>query len=206
MKTSLNNNLPNSVSNWKEHPEDTEWVVVDWEGQFFKNNPQLIPQGENGCCMYDSSSSPKGIENYSVHLFSVNKLKLTSLDFPPNFWKKQGVKQCDALTFPTSDKKDDALLFIETKYTLKAKGWSMYKQHALNQIIDTIIELSNNGCPITDRKLFGLISCPLLNSMGATAFSLDELKSIRLQYGVQIKMGNSATFKDSQTISFIDEE
>ena len=42
--------------------------------------------------------------------------------------------------------------------------------------------------------------------MGATAFSLDELKSIRMQYGVQIKMGNSATFKDSQTISLIDKE
>ena len=95
---------------------------------------------------------------------------------------------------------------VETKYSENASSWQNYKESALKQITDTISQLSKRGCPIDNRNVFGLISCPLLNPMGATAFSTEELESICMEYGVQIEMGNSATFKDSQTISFIGEE
>lgn len=202
MKTSLNN-LPNKVSNWKEHPEDTEWGVVDWGGEFFKNNSHLIPQGEKGCCMYSNSFFLGGTNNYLVHLFSVHPLKLTSLDLPFNFWNQQGIKQCDALIFPTSDQKGDALLFIETKYSIKTKAWKNYKKHALEQITDTISQLSNRGCPIAQRKLYGLISCPLLDPMGASVFSPEKLMKIYMDYKLEVHIGNSATFQDAQNISFI---
>ena len=72
---------------------------------------------------------------------------------------------------PTSDNNGDAFLLVETKYSENASSWQNYKESALKQITDTISQLSKRGCPIDNRNVFGLISCPLLNPMGATAFS-----------------------------------
>lgn len=124
------------------------------------------------------------------------------MDFPSNFWGGDRVKQCDGLIFPTSDQQYEALLFVETKYSQNKRAWKQYKKHALKQITDTISELSNRGCPIQQRKLYGLISCPLLNSMGASVFSLEELIKIYRTHNLEVHMGNTATFQDAQNISF----
>lgn len=206
MKASLKQIRP---SNWKEHPSSSNWMIIDWDGDYFKKHAELKPDKAGGCCVYTLENQPDGINIslYSVSIHSDAPMGITSLGLRKNAWRpEQSIGQCDALLFPTSDNHGDAFLLVETKYSENASSWQNYKESALKQITDTISQLSKRGCPIDNRNVFGLISCPLLNPMGATAFSLDELKSIRLQYGVQIEMGNSATFKDSQTISFIDEE
>jgi len=131
-------------------------------------------------------------------------MELTSTGLIPNVWRPlQGVGQCDAILFPTSDTENDALLLIETKYSESDEAWQNYKKSAVKQITDTISQLSNKSCPIFKRNLFGLISCPLLDTIGATAFSPEEFMDIYNQHRLSIHMGNSATFQDAQNISFI---
>ena len=105
---------------------------------------------------------------------------------------------------PTSDNNGDAFLLVETKYSENASSWQNYKESALKQITDTISQLSKRSCPTSKRNLYGLISCPLLDTIGATAFSSEELTDIYNQHRLSIHMGNSAKFQDTQTISFTD--
>ena len=205
MKTSLQQIHP---SNWKEHPSESIWIIVDWDGDYFKQNKELIPDKTGGCCVYIPKNLPQGIDvsRCSAQIHSEEPLEMTSLGLRRNVWRpEQGIGQCDAILFPTSDQSGDALLFVETKYSERKESCQEYKEHALKQITDTISQLSKRDCPIGERKLFGLISFPLLNEIGASVFSPEELAVIFEEHGVQINVGNSATFKDSQTISFIDE-
>lgn len=206
MKSSIKQIRP---SNWKEHPLSSFWMIIDWDGDCFQKHTELKPDKAGGCCVYTLESQPNDIDIslYSVGIHSKAPMEITSLGLRNNAWRpEQNVGQCDAILFPSTDANGDALLFIEIKYTEKIKGWNDYKKKTLKQITDTITELSNRGCPITDRNLFGLISCPLLDTIGATVFSSEELTGILKQHGVYIGMSNSATFKDSQSISFIEEE
>lgn len=202
MKTSLQQIRP---SNWEEHPSASIWLIVDWDGNYFKQNKELVPDKTGGCCVYISASLPQNIDlsHCSAQIHSKEPLEMTSLGLRRNAWNPaQGVGQCDAILFPTSDKSGDALLLVETKYSEREKSWQKYKELALKQITDTISQLFKRGCPIGERNLFGLISCPLLDVMGATVFSPEEIEAIFEQHRVHIYMGNSATFEGSQTISF----
>lgn len=202
MKASLKQIRP---SNWKEHPPSANWMIIDWDGDYFKKHAELKPDKSGGCCVYTLENQPEdiNISLYSVSIHSDGPMGITSLGLRKNAWNpEQSIGQCDALLFPTSDNNGDAFLLVETKYSENASSWQIYKESALKQITDTISQLSKKGCPIRERNLFGLVSCPLLNPMGATAFSLEELTIIFAQHGVTIGMGNSATFQDSQTISF----
>lgn len=192
------------LSNWKEHQASSSWMIIDWSSEFFRQNRELIPPQTGGCCVY----TPQDIQNmeiscYSVRVQSENPMELTSTGLIPNVWRPlQGVGQCDAILFPTSDAESDAFLLVETKYSKKDEVWQSYKDSAVKQITDTISELFNRGCPIHQRKLYGLISCPLLSSVGASVFSVSELREIYQIHKVQIHMGNTATFQDAQNISF----
>ena len=207
MKASLNKS-PKIVSNWKQHHASSIWLIIDWDGEYFQKNKELKPDNTGGCCVYTLKNQPNNIDLslYSVRIHSKEPMEITSLGLKNNAWRTNGFGQCDALLFPTSDNSGDAFLLVETKYSENTASWQNYKDHALKQITDTISQLSNKSCPIFKRNLFGLISCPLLDTIGATAFSPEELTTIYEDHGVQIHMGNSATFNDSQTISFIEEE
>lgn len=200
MKTSLENLKVSS--NWQQHPPSSIWWIIDWDGEYFKKHKELIPLRIGGCCVY--TSMPKNISLlYAVKIDSNEPQEITSLGLKRNAWgSKQGIGQCDAILFPTSDNTGDALLFVETKYSENEDSWERYKEHALKQITDTLSQLSDNGCPIDKRNLFGLISCPLSNAMGATVFSPEELMDVYAQYKLQIHMGNAATFQDAQNITF----
>lgn len=205
MKTSLQKIHP---SNWKEHSSASTWLIVDWDGDYFKQNKELVPDKTGGCCVYIPATRPQGIDvsRCSAQIHSKEPLEITSLGLRRNAWRPaQGIGQCDAILFPTSDKSGDAFLLVETKYSEREESWQEYKKHALKQITDTISQLSERDCPIGERNLFGLISCPLLSVIGASVFSPAEVAAIFEEHGVQIYMGNSATFEDAQTISFIDE-
>ena len=202
MKTSLQKIHP---SNWKEHSSASTWLIVDWDGDYFKQNKELVPDKTGGCCVYIPATRPQGIDvsRCSAQIHSKEPLEITSLGLRRNAWRPaQGIGQCDAILFPTSDKSGDAFLLVETKYSEREESWQEYKKHALKQITDTISQLSERGCPIGERNLFGLISFPLLNEIGASVFSHEELADILKEHGVQIYVGNSATFENSQTIKF----
>ncbi|MBR8801918.1 hypothetical protein [Porphyromonas levii] len=204
MKTSLQQIHP---SNWKDHPSSSIWMIVDWDGEFFRQDSALIPRGAGGCCVYIPESLPQGIDisRYSAKIHSKEPMEMTSLGLRRNAWRpKQGLGQCDAILLPTSDNIEDALLLVETKYSENDDSWQSYKDHALKQITDTISQLLNNHCPTSKRNLYGLISCPLLDTIGASAFSPEELMDIYNQHRLSIHMGNSAKFQDAQTISFTD--
>lgn len=203
MKASLKQIRP---SNWKEHSLSSKWMIIDWDGDYFKKHAELKPDKAGGCCVYTLGNQPNGIDVslYSVSIQSDAPMKITSLGLRKNAWRpEQNVGQCDALLFPTSDNNGDAFLLIETKYSDNASSWQIYKESALKQITDTISQLSNKSCPIDNRNLFGLISCPLLDTIGASAFSPEEFMDIYNQHRLSIHMGNSATFQDAQNISFI---
>lgn len=197
--------LPTRPSNWKDHPSDTQWEIVDWNGEFFVKHKALIPKGSGGCCTYPGSA-PLLIDGTSAPCVKVRAdlaLELTTLGFKNNAWRKPSCGQCDAILFPTSDTKSDAFLLVETKYSEKDDALEIYKNLAVKQITDTISQLSDRGCPIAERNLFGLISCPLLSTVGASVFSASELSKIYQEHRVQIHVGNTATFQDAQSISFI---
>ncbi len=193
------------LSNWMEHQASSSWMIIDWSSEFFRQNRELIPPQTGGCRVYTSQDIQNTeVSRYSVRVQSENPMELTSTGLIPNVWRPlQGVGQCDAILFPTSDTENDALLLIETKYSESDEAWQNYKKSAVKQITDTISQLSNKSCPIFKRNLFGLISCPLLDTMGATAFSPEEFMDIYNQHRLSIHMGNSATFQDAQNISFI---
>lgn len=193
------------LSNWMEHQASSSWMIIDWSSEFFRQNRELIPPQTGGCRVYTSQDIQNTeVSRYSVRVQSENPMELTSTGLIPNVWRPlQGVGQCDAILFPTSDTENDALLLIETKYSESDEAWQNYKKSAVKQITDTISQLSNRGCPIAQRKLYGLISCPLLDTIGATAFSPEEFMDIYNQHRLSIHMGNSATFQDAQNISFI---
>lgn len=193
------------LSNWMKHQASSSWMIIDWSSEFFRQNRELIPPQTGGCRVYTSQDIQNTeVSRYSVRVQSENPMELTSTGLIPNVWRPlQGVGQCDAILFPTSDTENDALLLIETKYSESDEAWQNYKKSAVKQITDTISQLSNKSCPIFKRNLFGLISCPLLDTMGATAFSPEEFMDIYNQHRLSIHMGNSATFQDAQNISFI---
>jgi hypothetical protein len=193
------------LSNWMEHQASSSWMIIDWSSEFFRQNRELIPPQTGGCRVYTSQDIQNTeVSRYSVRVQSENPMELTSTGLIPNVWRPlQGVGQCDAILFPTSDTENDALLLIETKYSESDEAWQNYKKSAVKQITDTISQLSNKSCPIFKRNLFGLISCPLLDTIGATAFSPEEFMDIYNQHRLSIHMGNSATFQDAQNISFI---
>ena len=207
MKASLNKS-PKIVSNWKQHPASSIWLIIDWDGEYFQKNKELKPNNTGGCCVYTPENQPNNIDLslYSVRIHSEEPMKITSLGLKNNAWRTNGIGQCDAILFPSSDDSGDALLLVETKYSENEDSWQKYKAHALKQITDTISQFSKRECPISKRNLFGLISCPLLNTVGASAFSPKDLMDIYNQHQLSIHMGNSATFQDAQTISFIEEE
>lgn len=179
------------TSNWKEHQVSSSWIIVDWSAKYFQRNRQLIPPKTGGCCVYITKDIQyMKICRYSVQVCSDNRMELTSTALVTNAWKPlQGVGQCDAILFPSSDTDNDALLLVETKYSESDKAWCSYKESAVKQITDTITQLANRGCPILQRKLYGLISCPLLNSMGASVFSPEELIKIYLTHNLEVHMG-----------------
>lgn len=204
MKSSIKQIRP---SNWKEHQSSSIWMIVDWDGDFFRQNKELIPRGTGGCSVYIPVNLPQGIDIslYSAKIHSKVPQEMTSLGLRRNAWQpEQGFGQCDAILFPTSDNIGDALLLVETKYSENDDSWQSYKDDALKQITDTISQLSKRSCPTSKRNLYGLISCPLLDTIGATAFSSEELTDIYNQHRLSIHMGNSAKFQDTQTISFTD--
>lgn len=201
MRSSLQQIRP---SNWKGHQLSSSWMIIDWSAEFFRQNRELIPSQTGGCCVYTPQDIPDmEISHYSVKIQSETPMKLTSTGLRPNTWSPlQGVGQCDAILFPTSDTENDALLLVETKYSESDEAWQNYKESAVKQITDTISQLSDRDCPVTQRNLFGLISCPLLSTVGASVFSASELREIYQTHKVQIHMGNTATFQDAQNISF----
>lgn len=200
MRTGLKN-LPTGISNFREHQPSEEWFVVDWGGEYFKKRSHLIPQGEQGCCVYPFGSEPEGADSYAVKVRSFLSMEMCSLDFPPNAWGVERVGQCDALLFPNSDQDGDALLFVEIKYSLNDNSWKKYKRSALCQIVDTMGQLEYVGCPIKKRNVFGLISCPLVSVSGATVYSLTELRQVYEKHQLQLYMGNTVTFLDTQTVT-----
>ncbi len=203
MKTSLEKLKVSS--NWKQHSTSSIWWIIDWDGEYFKKYKELKPPRIGGCCVYTPETLPQDnkISQYAVNISSQEPLQITSLGLRSNAWRpEQGIGQCDAILFPTSDNTGDALLLVEIKYSSNADSWQRYKEHALKQITDTVFQLSKNECPIEERNLFGLISCPLLDTIGATAFSPEELMNVFAQYKLQIHMGNTATFQDTQNITF----
>ena len=202
MKSSLKQIRP---SNWKEHSLSSKWMIIDWDGDYFKKHAGLKLDKAGGCCVYTLGNQPNGIgvSIYSVSIHSDAPMKITSLGLRKNAWRpKQNVGQCDAILFPTSDTENDALLLVETKYSESDEAWRNYKESAVKQITDTISQLTDRGCPVTQRNLFGLISYPLLSTIGASVFSSSELMEFYQTHKVQIHMGNSATFQDAQNISF----
>lgn len=199
MKTTLKTIRTNNLT---EHPLSTHWIVVDWDGEFFKINKQFKPEKSGGCCAYTKENAPQGIDAYSVLIFSRNPMKMTSLGLKSSAWRTSGIGQCDAILFPSSDKKNDAILFIETKYSSKKHAWTNYKKHALRQIIDTVAQLRLNHCPVHERNLYGMISFPLINTVGATAFSPSDLMKIYRKHKLTIHIGNVATFINTQKICF----
>lgn len=207
MKLSLKRNK--IVANWKEHSSSRVWYIIDWDGHYFKEHPAFKPDKDGGCCVYtpskvqDQSHDITDIIGLSVCMRSESEMELISTGLKRCAWNPlQGVGQCDAILFPSSDAEGDALLLVETKYTDKDGAWEKYKDSALKQITDTISQLAKRECPIYKRTLFGLISCPLLNEVGASVFSPSRLMEIFQNYRLQLHMGNTATFKDSQSISF----
>lgn len=202
----LQNLRPTKPSNWKVHASSTCWEIVDWNGEVFAKNKALIPRGCGGCCAY-TNKAPKLTDGTSapcVKIEADNALELITMGLKPSAWRKPGIGQCDAILFPSTDAKGDAFLLLETKYSKNRDSWKDYKEHALKQITDTISQLSTKSCPTSERNLYGLISCPLIDTIGASAFSPEELMDIYNRHRLSIHMGNSAKFQDTQTISFTD--
>ena len=113
MKASLKQIRP---SNWKEHPLSSNWMIIDWDGDYFKKHAELKPEKAGGCCVYTLENQPDGINIslYSVSIHSDAPMGITSLGLRKNAWRpEQSIGQCDALLFPTSDNNGDAFLLVK---------------------------------------------------------------------------------------------
>lgn len=111
--------------------------------------------------------------------------------------------QCDANLFPSRDTTGDAILFIEIKYGRKENTWLNYKEKACQQLLDTVEQLEKRGAPLKQRKLYGLISFPLLrtDAFGASMYSQEELRTLYIQYQLQLYASNEVTYVDEQQIT-----
>lgn len=94
------------------------------------------------------------------------------------------------------------MLFVETKYSNKEGSWKNYREDSLKQITDTIQELQERKCPLTERILYGLISFPLLRAevFGASMFDKSELAEIYSKYQLNLYVSNRVIYKDEHEI------
>lgn len=111
--------------------------------------------------------------------------------------------QCDANLFPSRDTTGDAILFIEIKFGRKENTWLNYKEKARKQLLDTIEQPVEMGVLLKLRKLYGLISFPLLrtDAFGASMYSQEELRTLCIQHRLQLYAGNEVTYVDEQQIT-----
>lgn len=182
------------VNNFREHKEVSELFVVDWDAT--PNNASR-PKGVGGCI---TDTKKPTVDSLLVK--TAERMDIISFGFQNGAWKKQGVGQCDAVLFPATDSAGDAVLFVELKYSIRESSWQNYREKALKQIVDTLREL-RNSCPLSKRKLYGVISFPHLHcaTFGATMYSPAELREIFQEYNLELQVSNSVIFRNPRTIS-----
>lgn len=200
---------PRIDSNWAEHKAPRSLHIVDWDAKVYKD-AKLAPRGHGGCCVY-ANHVPVMLNNelpYTVEIICPSSIDMISTGLRKNAWRKNGVGQCEAILFSLGDNDGDAVLFVETKYCQEKKEDSSlggYKEDAKQQIKDTIRELQSRGCPLSKRKIYGLISFPLYSlrlttSVGSPVLGPVEIRTARLEDRINLYVGNRVTYKDSRTI------
>lgn len=194
----------NIKSNWKEHKTPCSLCLVDWDTKVYKEEG-LVPQSIGGCCTYIKDNIPSltdGELPQFVEVVCASSMSMISTGLKKHAWRKNSVGQCDAILLPASDAEGDAVLFVETKYSIKEGSWKNYREDSLKQITDTIQELRNGECPLDERTLYGLISFPLLRTevFGASMFNNSELAEIYSNYQLNLYVSNRVTYKDEHEI------
>lgn len=192
------------INNWKEHNAVSQLIIIDWEAY---TREELTPIGCEGCCAYSTSEQPTLSDGSVAEGVKVDirfDSNVISLGLKFKAWKAEKdstSKQCDAIVFPATDEKNDAVLFIETKYSKKNEAWKDYKIKALKQITDTVNELRARGCPVDERNVYGLISFPLLNVVSASVFSPPELQALYIKSRIVLYTGNHVAFISQQSVN-----
>lgn len=190
-------------SNQREYVSVSTIHIVDWDAEVYKS---IRPSGVGGCSSY-SDKIPTLIDGNAPKTVDVNiitEFNVISVGLKKNVWNKSGVGQCDIIVFASQDLENDAILFIETKYTNKDKYLVEYKKKALKQITDTIYELKEIGCPLNKRNLYGLLSFPMLDieAVAATIFSPAEIVEMFVKNKILIGAGNIAYFENQSKVKF----
>lgn len=168
-------------SNAHEFEGVTHLHIVDWT-EIRDKLKTLVPDKVGGCDIYEKGNVPKlkdGMLPQTVEISFTEKSDVFASGFRPCAWNpKQGVKQCDAIVFLSSDEENHEVVLVETKYA-NVNNWSQYKKIAPQQIIDTVSELKIAGAPVDKRNLIGLVAFPCLRveTFGGTFFSKQELRN-----------------------------
>lgn len=191
--------LEKLASKLGEHNNVEQLTIIDWDGY----PKALIPQECGGCCVYPDLVPTLTNEDQAKGVLVIIKTLtgVISLGLKRNAWRRNGIGQCDAIVFPATEADGDAILLVEIKYSSKSEAWSRYKEKALKQITDTVTQLKNNGCPIKDRRIYGLISFPLLNVVSASVFSRTELIDLYMKKKIELYTGNRVQFINQHTVT-----
>ena len=187
-------------SNLSQYSEMDILYIVDWDA--FK---QQKPKKVGGCCAYPTipPSLEDGNAPDSVRVRFSQPIDITYSGLKTNDWRVPNTGQCDAILFPSRDTSGDAILFVELKYGRKENTWLNYKEKACQQLLDTVEQLEKRGAPPKQRKLYGLISFPLLrtDAFGASMYSQEELRTLYIQHQLQLYASNEVTYVDEQQIT-----
>ncbi len=200
------------VKNLVEFESAKALVIIDWDAD--KCKEQGVPDGHEGCRTYHKNNTPmftNGKSPHAVEITCTPSMDMISIELNDNAWRKRGVKQCDAILFPASDNIDDAVLFVETKYTVDEDNWQSVRKGAKKQIKDTIRELQDRGCPLAERTIYGLLSPPLLwwrstkkvgkvEKVGPPVFGPVDLRKIYREDKIEFYDGYRVAYTDARTI------
>ena len=191
------------VKTWAEFESADALRIVDWDACAKQN----VPRGHKGCRTYSKDDVPgllNGKPPHAVEITCSLPMDMVTIELKKNAWRKDFTGQCDAILFPASDVADDAVLFVEIKYSKSQdeKSLERCRRDARKQIEDTIQELRNRECPLEERTLYGLISFPLLRSeiFGASMFDPTEGRLNYSQNQMALFVSNRVTYTDSRTI------
>lgn len=188
------------ASNLIEHSRVSHLWIVDWE-KYKKQG--LAPDSEGGCKAYTYPPTLRDnkTEAATVEITFTKEFDITSLGLKRHAWGKNSVGQCDAILYPTQDRQDDAILLVETKYSDSIEQVKSYINKACKQITDTVEQLTEISCPLTQRNLYGLIGFPKLIIGSAVLISPATLGQLYRDYHLEVMVGNYVNFDDEYTIT-----
>lgn len=146
-----------------------------------------------------------------VHLTNENKVKVYYVAFKKNALKvntpEGQVKQCECVLFPTSLNAEDWVLFIETKYANNLQsalfGKIDHPNTSIEQIISTVNYFRDNGILPKDKRVFAIISFPILIDAFSEAFftrSKQTREEILINHKIQLRPTNSGMIKSKKRI------